>query len=192
MRLRVPPPVELINMHTGRSFAGAGSPRAPRQGNRTSSTARTAQRSGRRMHSAGTERSACSQICGPSSSAPLRVLPALTIAGKRVLAVGPPLLSCRERAFLAIRGSYHPCPRHRARGRRLASRLVQACAEEQARAYRVGMRYRARRRLRRRWGFPCWSRVLRRQGRRYRRVRAERPGDRASARPSVCTAASAS
>ena len=42
---------------SGRSCAGAGSPRVPRQGNRASSTARTAQRSGRRMHSAGTERS---------------------------------------------------------------------------------------------------------------------------------------
>ena len=42
---------------SGRSSAGAASARAPRQGNTTSSTARTAQRSGRRVHSAAPERS---------------------------------------------------------------------------------------------------------------------------------------
>ena len=42
---------------------------------------------------------ACSQICGPSSSAPLRVLPVLATAGKRVLAAGLPLHRLPEACF---------------------------------------------------------------------------------------------
>ena len=57
MRPRIPPPADLINMHP--AAPARVRVRLVRQdkGNRTSSTARTAQRSGRRMHSAGTERS---------------------------------------------------------------------------------------------------------------------------------------
>lgn len=91
MRPRIPPPADLINMHP--AAPARVRVRLVRQDKGIERHRRPEPPSGRVVACIlrGPNVRACSQICGPSSSAPLRVLPVLAIAGKRVLAAGPPL-----------------------------------------------------------------------------------------------------